>query len=520
MLNAFSVENYRSFRDRATVELRPITLLLGRNSSGKSSLTRFIPLLQQSMDRRTSSPILWNSDEVDFGDIDNVLSHRTQGDPAVRITLDITASAYHNFVVSTSPYLHHISDRFALTGDFRLTASLGANEGRTQYRSLRVQYEDYDATLHFAGSSIATISLGERVLEDAPQPQDTYLDPSRLFPLLLFRRQIQQASKQDGAPAFRYEPTFAYAGLNRAHTWFINKKTSAQRIEYNRNRLFFVSATALQRYVETLDNTVNSKLASKQRVNDLGSAIFVQSLPSIVSYCEQVLRPTLERASYLGPSRASGARFYRYQELAVERIDSRGENLPMYLSSLDDTRMASFNEILSSAFDYQVRIGRPSGHASIELSRAGTNRFENLADVGFGFSQLLPIVAQIHAGRTAPAYISPRLTGVTPDAIFAIEQPELHLHPASQAGLGDLIAGAINTAPKNRTQRFLVETHSESLVSRLGELVAAGSLKPEAVILYFVEKEDFQDTSALRVGTFLKTGEVSGWPIGFFSSSL
>ena len=74
MLTAIEVQNYRSFVKPARIELRPITILLGRNSAGKSSLTRLFPLLQESMGRATSAPVLWSSNIVDFGKISDVIS--------------------------------------------------------------------------------------------------------------------------------------------------------------------------------------------------------------------------------------------------------------------------------------------------------------------------------------------------------------------------------------------------------------------------------------------------------------
>ena len=55
------------------IELKPITLLVGRNSSGKSSFLRALPLLKQSVTTRTRSPILWWGDFVDFGSFDGAV---------------------------------------------------------------------------------------------------------------------------------------------------------------------------------------------------------------------------------------------------------------------------------------------------------------------------------------------------------------------------------------------------------------------------------------------------------------
>jgi predicted ATPase len=148
------------------------------------------------------------------------------------------------------------------------------------------------------------------------------------------------------------------------------------------------------------------------------------------------------------------------------------------------------------------------------VGTADGEEYDNLADVGFGFSQLLPLVAQIHSYRRRAR------RGIRAEArqqIIAIEQPELHLHPAFQAKLADLFARAI--APNEGVApTIILESHSEALIARLGELVVEGKLNPADVILHFVEKDDKAGLSTVRVGQFAPDGSIDNWPVGFFSS--
>ena len=63
-MNAIRLERFRSLADTGFVKLRPLTVLVGRNSSGKSSFLRFLPLLRQSVEARTSGPIQWYGNYV------------------------------------------------------------------------------------------------------------------------------------------------------------------------------------------------------------------------------------------------------------------------------------------------------------------------------------------------------------------------------------------------------------------------------------------------------------------------
>ena len=66
-MTAIRLQSFRSLGDTDFVEFRPLTILVGRNSSGKSSFLRFLPLLRQSLETRTTGPIQWYGDYVDFG---------------------------------------------------------------------------------------------------------------------------------------------------------------------------------------------------------------------------------------------------------------------------------------------------------------------------------------------------------------------------------------------------------------------------------------------------------------------
>ena len=109
----------------------------------------------------------------------------------------------------------------------------------------------------------------------------------------------------------------------------------------------------------------------------------------------------------------------------------------------------------------------------------GEEQVYNLKDVGFGLSQVLPVLVQCYAGDASRTII--------------LEQPELHLHPRAQADLGDLLIDALGQG-----HRFLIETRSEHLLLRLRRRIAETTVKPSAEVerklqrdqlgVYFVER--------------------------------
>ena len=145
-------------------------------------------------------------------------------------------------------------------------------------------------------------------------------------------------------------------------------------------------------------------------------------------------------------------------------------------------------------------------HPTLDLVTVGTELPVRTSDIGVGISQILPVVA---------AALDPHRPGIT-----AIEQPELHLHPAMQVEFGDLFA-----QPVDNGRVFLLENHSEHLMLRLlrrieethsGELPEGKpALRPDQVSVVFLEQVD-GETQATRL-RIDETGEfIDRWPHGFF----
>ena len=119
-----------------------------------------------------------------------------------------------------------------------------------------------------------------------------------------------------------------------------------------------------------------------------------------------------------------------------------------------------------------------------------------LTNVGFGVSQVLPVLALCALADEG--------------SILILEQPEIHLHPAVQAGLADLLIDVI----KNRNIQIILESHSEHLLTRLQRRIAEETLTPDNVALYFTHIEDGE--SKLEELQIDQYGNISNWPQDFF----
>lgn len=129
-----------------------------------------------------------------------------------------------------------------------------------------------------------------------------------------------------------------------------------------------------------------------------------------------------------------------------------------------------------------------------------------LTDVGFGISQVLPVIVECFS--------------TPPRSIVIFEQPEIHLHPKVQSDLADVFVDAIHAREdgQERNVQFIIESHSEHFLRRLQRRIAEEALKPEEAALYFVHTDAAKARiEALDVDLF---GNVKNWPENFFGDEM
>jgi predicted ATPase len=102
-------------------------------------------------------------------------------------------------------------------------------------------------------------------------------------------------------------------------------------------------------------------------------------------------------------------------------------------------------------------------------------------------------------------------------AIYAVEQPELHLHPRLQARLADMLLAITKLARAQGIDlRLVVETHSESIVNRLGNHAASDAELRQLVSIVLFERDNPKQPTRVRVADFDERGFLKNWPFGFF----
>ena len=233
-----------------------------------------------------------------------------------------------------------------------------------------------------------------------------------------------------------------------------------------------------------------------------------------VADLELALEERLQQVYYLGPLRAYPLRRYtwtgaepvdmgRAGESAVDALlasRERGEKIGQGRGRprlTVEQYVAQWLEKLGLIHGFRVTAlteGSPIFEVLVRKSWKSPEVL--LTDVGFGVSQILPVLV---------------LCFYVPEgSTIILEQPEIHLHPRVQSGLADVLIDA----KKKRRIQIVLESHSEHLLRRLQRRVAEKQVSQDEVGLYFCEA-GAQGSEITTLGLDL-WGNIRNWPVDFF----
>lgn len=486
------VKNLRSIEDSGPIKLRPLTLVVGRNSAGKSTLLRVLPLLRQSVERRTSGPILWFGDLVDFGSFGEAVRW---GAEKKEIELEVGFSWGTDY--ARNPWAVGGGQRTEAPVTLRLTLGNGDRSPAV----VRVAFRCGDQTLEV---DIAPDGRWASLLVNG-RPADLKhvipLSTNERAPFVPWR-------SEDVNPEDAARPVLEAAGLSMESKVFDNALVG--RMLFWHPDLETLRGQSARR--PGLGLMLKRVANDDQRLRQLHEALFTRDAAYILLSALQTLAAEAAAVAYIGPFRAPPARHYRVSELSNDVVDADGTNTAMVVRSLSPAARENLNLWLTQHLGFGLELGDTDAHVQLRISE-GALRAANLIDVGYGVSQLLPVAVQLWMMS------HPRDDAAPAFRTCVIEQPELHLHPAHQARLGALLASMAQegSRPVGRPEwSLLVETHSAELVEAVGRAIFEGQLAPSAAQIIIVEKDDVSGESTVRVATFDERGELQNWPVGFF----
>ena len=399
-ITKIAVSGFKSLAEECTIDICPLTILAGANSSGKSSIMQPFLMLKQTLEAPYDpGPLLIDGPNVQFTLAEQFLSALPNGKRTDRFQIQIQT---HKSNVSN-----------AVQATFR--------KGKNGIEIVEMTKENLDPD-----QALSTKSL-------------------TLYPEMS-SEEIKSLGNQD--PAFK---NFDIVKRSRCFLYLGSQYSSG----------FYEVTYGFGAYIF---NTIH--------------------LPGLRGNPERTYKLTSTGPRYPGTFENYAANIiHEWQETGDERLKTLADALhtlgltgQVGTQKIDDTRI-------------ELRVGR------LRDDRTSETDMVSIADVGFGVSQVLPVLVALLVAE--------------PGRLVYLEQPESDLHPRAQVALAQVLAAAAK-----RGVRVVAETHSSLLLLAVQTLVAEGSLSPELVKLHWFTRDD---NGATRIDTadLDETGAYGDWPEDF-----
>lgn len=379
LLGALTIAGFKSIRDSTRLAMRPLTVLAGQNSSGKSSAMQPLLLLKQTLEAPyDQGPLRLDGENAHFSEAEQLFWRGTaRSDRADEFRIG----------------LEHPD----------LTVTLAFKRGKRGVDLDRMEYAD---------------AIGSHVLRENHHVPLTSLPPflqQMLADVLVGRRPEVEVVRDQ---------------------WFLRLHAvvgdeQARAIPLGSPASDFRPMLARLIHVPGLRGDPR-RFYPATRVGDVFPGVFSPYTASVVAAWGEARDP---RQALLGDWMAALGLTWKAQA-----------------RSLDDTRV-------------ELRVGRLA-----TARRGGAEDLVNVADVGFGVSQILPVLVALLAAK--------------PGQVVYLEQPEIHLHPRAQVALAACLLEAAR-----RGVVVVAETHSNLLLRGIQEQVASGSYEPALVALHWFTRD-------------------------------
>lgn len=476
MLKSISLQNYKCFKDKTDIEIAPLTVLCGINSSGKSSILKSLLMLKQSYENESPyNEMLFTGDYVDNGFFNDIVFHEKIED--IKNT--------DTFIISNTFILRDNADQNGY--------SLRKRQDSSSFRELkRIFYKRGGSVDCFE----LKVDLEVARHEDKENAVTSYIENNYVKSMSV---EIELKSKNI----------------------YINSKKCSLTIQKNNNsddRSYKISYNNLpNNYGEPKQNSFSctcyfSKMhlsnIYQKEMNDEVKAI----RPVLLAICN-IVALQYNGIDFIAPLRHNPERNYLIRS-NVDSVGVSGENAPVLLAKIRNNKTwtdiycpymtcnepnekgqcyLSYHELLQQWMTYlglgNIELNSNKSFVSIDISG------HSIVDVGFGVSQTFPILLQgIYMYK---------------DQTLLLEQPEIHLHPKMQLNIADFL---ITLAKHERN--IILETHSDHIVNRIIKRIME---EPELVNenhpvirIIFLDKEESTSPQKININIDRYKGITNG----------
>lgn len=490
-MKTIRLKNYRCFQDTGYLELKPLTFLVGSNSSGKSSFLEFFPLLQQSMFTNRDGAFLWVGNNVDLNDFNTVVRN---GERQISIEYEIAKIPLDSGMPGTG--------RMGLY-DVKVGFDISKTDIGDVISEMRFDFNQQNMVIKLKEKENDEIYVnGELVSYKDEAVIHTFTNS--LLPKLLFESDIFETESRKCR--------------KELYTWMReNLKDSDEERMMPLSLLFRLRNILGKQQFENRLNRIKKEGVELGDLNHIYNLALFANVNDIIDHVNYYMLELSNRIEFIQPLRAPAERYYRKRNISVNKITPSGDNVAMFMLRLQkEGLLAKFNQWLNdNEMFFEVDLNEEGGFIELKIKENGKDS-KNMVDVGFGYSQVLPILATMWKDLQAENTPSNRASYCS-TSIVLIEQPELHLHPRFQRQFALLLTKCVKQISKsNRDIRFIIETHSQDILNSVGRSVAYGEFDASMVNIYLFNALRENMKHYIETASYTKEGFLENWPIGFF----
>ena len=583
MLREYQLTNFKAFGGPETIPIRPITLIYGPNSSGKSSVLQSLLLLKQTLQEAESPEtlLLPKGKLIDLGSYREFIHRHDVSKPfsfKVILAFDINDLKMSSLLGKRSEHLlknNLLGLQFGFDYDQNISNIVLSNvqlfigedpSPAAIYKpQKRDNIENENTSSFFPGSmqlGVGDDEFPRDIESDIDNFQDSdyeeiasFLKPdlinyqhslwkdwwqkySSLLPIeaekevkIIFEK-LKLLEGCKGWPKKKWMDLLAEKSKDLKNAFENAESLEGENIKSQLSQLeslkrlgSYFDNYSFDKAQEDLSNLtqypclsyrnlfpvkclkINKKESSNSEVWKLSEVYkhcWTPELSVLTMLASSGFRTFLNSMVYIGPLRENPERFYILSDNLSKQVGKSGKMLPDILFKNPNILKLLNEQLTRFGLGYELKVSRltvedygNTNFFALRLIDKYTGVNVSLADVGFGISQVLPIIVQSMLSRKST---------------LLIEQPEIHIHPRLQAELGSLLAACIKPPFDNQ---FIIETHSEHLMLRLQKLIRKGELKPDDVSVIYVDRGS-DGSKCLHLRLDEEGDFIDEWPDGFF----
>ena len=532
ILTGFTIENFKAISAPVKVDFRPITLLFGPNSGGKSTIIQALHYAREIFERGNADPgrTLAGGTSIDLGGFKNIVNDNDLK-KTIRFRFDLNPKEFDinkylkehyfnlDYYTDTDFWLYPVTDlikkvwvEISIKWSFILDKPI--------INSYEVGYNQ-DVLARITGSDNSSQIILAILNIDHPIFDTDFRD-------------INEERKE------------IFSWWRRSISIIKDEKISENQINFVLSGQDSVLPT-IGKLIKLDDQNFSEGSIEEDGINLLeDKEEFNVQLSTLIGGSRDMIKQALKKMLYLGPLREIPCRNYEPPisidesrwATGIAAYDILFQSSKKFIEKIN--KWLSHSNRLNSGYKLEVKHYKEidvNSHLMQLLSQEHGPDEENKIkclldetsiktrvflrdkirgievqpqDVGVGISQVLPVVVgALHLEK----------------GIMIIEQPELHIHPAFQVALGDLFISQIN----EKKAMFLIETHSEHLMLRFLRRIretndcelphGISEFRPEHLAVYYVEN-DKSGVSLTPIGVDKGGDFIDRWPNGFFSERI